>query len=660
MQSEFWDSFSLKFRKLVKSVWLFPLILIFGLLFLTSLRISGTSTGVYSLINGTKDTNFIVEGPRGVRSDEWLVNTQLIVAQANNNYQRVNYNVGDGQDMSILYDVPYKEWSIAFKPQNLAFFILPLEFAFAFKWWLLAILLVLSCYAFFLEVFPNKNLRSALLSLFVGLSPMVFWWYQSATILPLAYGFLIMWILLRLFKAKGRIKKIVYSLFLTYILICFGLILYPPFQISCFIVMGMFMIGWILENYASRVKIKQIVSLWPYFLLTVSLAVFVAGLFYNTRQDVIKIVENTVYPGSRIITAGGPTPLLSFSSFLSPNLQYDTKAASGYLGNQSEASNFIFIAPFLFIPSIYLIYRQRRFKNKWLWGLILINALIVVFLVRMYISLPPLEPVYKLGMLHKVPNTRLLLGIGFAGILQLILMIKALEDIRLKRLEHHALAMIASACGFITMLLIGFYTTHHYPIFITSMFKVTLFAAWISLAIYLLMQKRFTLSLCVLIAFSTFSVYKVNPLYRGLSPDTKSEIITAIKSLPDEGSWVVLDDRLIINFPIMAGRHSLNSVHLYPQFSLWQRLDKSRQYEDVYNRYAHVVYSTDKLMKTQFELKHADMFAVKFDPCGEYLQKYAKYVLSPKPVESSCVKKRTMIDLPTKDFEIYEITLPQA
>ena len=98
----------------------------------------------------------IAGSPRGVRSDEWVVNTQMIIAQAANDFKRVNYNIG-GQDMSLISDVPYKEWSIMFKPQNLTFFIMPLEYAFAFKWWLLGFSLIISCYFFYARNISTKE-----------------------------------------------------------------------------------------------------------------------------------------------------------------------------------------------------------------------------------------------------------------------------------------------------------------------------------------------------------------------------------------------------------------------------------------------------------------------------------------------------------------------
>lgn len=560
--------------------------------------------------------------------------------------------------MSVILDVPYKEWSIIFKPQNLIFFVLPLEYAFAFKWWLLIILLILSCYWFMLELFPKKILRAVLVSVFVGLSPMFFWWYQSITILPVAYSFLIMASVMRLVWARTRRERLLLTLLLTYATIGFGLLLYPPFQIPCFIIITVFLLAWFLENYSSlQSKKDKLKVIAPYVLFCFITTLIVGSLFYVSRRQVIDIINNTVYPGTRVITAGGPSPLLSLSSFLSPNLQYDNKAAEGYLANQSEASNFIFIATYLVLPSIYSIWRAKQKHNKILWGLLFMNLLILIGLMRMYVSMPVIEPVYRIFLLDKVPNTRLLLGLGLAGVLQLILLMKAYGEVLLSARERLFLAVIAGTSSLITMLWVGIYTIENYPVFIASIAKVAVFAAWITAGIVLILYKRFTLGLLLLISFSFLSVYRVNPLYRGLGPLTNdSPIVSRISRYPPDKNWAVLQDRLLINFPAMAGKPSLNSVHFYPQLKLWRSMDPTGYYEPVYNRYAHIVMTVDEQVREPFTLKHADLVLVKFDPCNQLQNFFVTYILTPQSLQSECVQLQESIELPSTPLHIYKVT----
>ena len=93
--------------------WLFPVVATILLVGLTLCKVSGSSIGRYHTVfyGQGDDSNLLLNRPRDIRSDEWLVNTQMTIAQANNNFQRINKNIGNGQDMSVVLDVPYKEWS---------------------------------------------------------------------------------------------------------------------------------------------------------------------------------------------------------------------------------------------------------------------------------------------------------------------------------------------------------------------------------------------------------------------------------------------------------------------------------------------------------------------------------------------------------------------
>lgn len=639
-------------KSFCKSTWLFPVVLVVPLLVLTTLRISGSSVGIYSMLSGSNDKNVLTKNYRGVRSDEWLVGTQMIVAQSKNNFKQVNENIGNGQDMSFM-DVPYKDWSIIFRPQNLVFFILPLEYAFAFKWWLIGLILVVAVYLLVLELFPKKNMLAILLSVFVGLSPMMLWWYSTGITLCVTYALLAILLAIRIYNVKGSKQRLGYTTLLTYVLGCFALLLYPPFQIPTAIVAGVFFIGYVLEN-KQKQSWQEMGKAFGFLVLACLLSGMVVGLFLLSRPKAVNLITHTVYPGMRVELNGGVDPLLSFSSFLSPNLQYDNKTAGGYLRNQSEASNFIFIAPYLIVPSIYLIVRQKKLHKKTLWGLILTNTVVVLFLIRMYIaSNPLLEDFYKIFFFNKVPSTRILLALGLAGVLQLLLMIKALGEAALKKNELLLMAFFGGVSGLATMVFVGVYTIHHYPQFLLSVPKMLVFSLWVSLGIFLVLKKRFALGVSVLILFSLISVYRVNPLYRGLSPLTSSEPIKSIAAYPANSKWIVLDDRLYINFPVAAGKGALDSVQFYPQLDLWHEIDTTRSYENVYNRFAHVVFSDEESLTQPFTLKDPALIYVKFDACSTFILNHANYVFAEKTLDSPCLVLDKIISTPAKQFYIY-------
>lgn len=646
--AKLWSRFS-------RSVWLFPALLVIPLIIMTAFKISGSSIGIYSMINGVDDPNALTHNYRGVRSDEWVVSTQMTVAQAQNQFRRINQNIGNGQDMSLMGDVPYKDWSAVFKPQNLVFSVLPLEYAFAFRWWSVGLVLVVAAYFFALQFYPGRRLRAALLASLIGLSPLLFWWYTPSTFMCVSYCLIGLLLAMRIISITAMKARIIYSLLLAFVLACFALILYPPFQIACAVPSAFFFGGWLLEHY-SRDKRREIIKGLGYIVAAGALAGVIVLAFLQTRSSAVSTVTHTVYPGTRVEISGGIDPLLTFSSFLSPNLQYETQASVGYLRNQSEASNFILIAPFLLLPSLYLIYRHRKQTGKLLWSLALVDVAIVFTLARMHFRTPWLDPFYNLFLQSKVPPTRMLIGLGLAGFFQLILIIKALDGDHVSRIIRERLAWIAAGSGLVVMVFVGFYTIARYTVFISNPMKVLVFALWISAGVYFIVRRPVNLGLGLLVLFSVVSVYRILPYYRGLGPFTTSPLVAAIKSTPNDGNWVSVDNRLIINFPIMAGKHSLNSVQFYPQLAQWHQIDPSGQYDTDYNRYAHVEFDDDKNLQTPFDLPQADVLLVKFDPCGSFLQRNDKYVLSSKPLTDNCLQLDRTIDLPAQDYYIYQIT----
>jgi hypothetical protein len=92
-----------------RSIWLFPAAATFILVALTIMQISGSSMGIYHTLfyGNSKDSSLLANEPQGIRSDEWLLNTQMTVAQKNNNFKRINSNIGNGEDLSVLVDAPY-------------------------------------------------------------------------------------------------------------------------------------------------------------------------------------------------------------------------------------------------------------------------------------------------------------------------------------------------------------------------------------------------------------------------------------------------------------------------------------------------------------------------------------------------------------------------
>lgn len=143
-------------------VWIFPAISVLVFLILCIGKIHGSSIGLYEATAnpGLKDKNLLFGFPRQIRSDEWVVNSPLQYAQKATNFASINPNIGNGQDMAIVLDMPVGDWSVIFKPQNIAFLFLPFSIAFSFHWWFMLLALLIGAYLLFRTLIPPPKITS--------------------------------------------------------------------------------------------------------------------------------------------------------------------------------------------------------------------------------------------------------------------------------------------------------------------------------------------------------------------------------------------------------------------------------------------------------------------------------------------------------------------
>lgn len=616
----------------------------------------------YKLFYGeARDSSLLLNHPQPIRSDEWLVNTQMTIAQSNDNYNRVNKNIGDGEDVSVVGEAPYKEWSAIFKPQNLAFFVLPFENAFALRWWLMAYLLILSCYFFILALLPAKKLFAAFLSIALLLSPFVQWWYLYGTLGCIYFSLFGGLILMKLLNQKRLFQSLLWGLLLTYIAVCFALILYPPFQIPCALAMLAFVAGYSFEKLKTLPR-REVMQKMGILLGSAIFASLLVLVFLNTRADVVSTIQNTAYPGKRIQKSGEYDVIHLFSSHLSAQLQFGSKAnhylISGAATNQSEASNFLLLLPFLLLPSIFVLYKYYKKDKQIDWPLLLTNC--AFLLIVIWLSVPNIRILGKLTLLEAVPHTRLIIGLGVLNIVQNALFVRRYTSFK-TFIVKWKWALIYVSLVFVIELGLGLYVMHHSPGFI-GIRRVIAFALPVPVILYLLLRKHFNLAASGLLAFSIVLTFRINPLYHGTSILTKTPVSLAIQRVAsqDDGVWAT-EHFLLENFVFMNGARSLSGVYSYPQLELWRDADPGAP-DYIYNRYAHTIFAFDRdhaqTIPTKVSLTGGDSLGITTEPCSEFLRKHnTRYLLTAAELnpEDKCASLIEQINYPAITFFIYKL-----
>jgi hypothetical protein len=612
---------------------IFPAAVLVGLLAFTALGISGTSSPLLAKDAGSGDT--VIAGlPRTIRSDEWIVHTPLVISQVENGMPRYG-DVGVGShDMSVLSDLPVLSWTSVFHPNQWAYRILPIDNAFAFDWWSVAAILLIGTYVFLLVVVGSLR-WSVVGALFLYGSPFFHWWYTSSVFTAIGWmAFASAFVLLAV-TSVGR-KRIVFALLAAYSLVCFALIIYPPWQIAAAIAVGVVCAGALWSRW--REGAATVRSVIHTALIAGGTAAIPLTAFLVTRQPTMNAISNTVYPGARVV-AGGELPWTQlFSSWFGLNYVTNGPELRGVLfPNESEASSFLFLGVAL-VVAVPFVWRFVVPLGDRLRGVIIASiAAMALFLTQMLVGLPSI--VAKITLLSTVPERRALIGLGFVSMVLVVAVGSSLERLSVPTCAR-GLAGVAFV-GAVTVGVAGLARDFQSATDAVGN-KMILVALAVAVAAAGVYFWRPVASIAGLAAFGLLVSLSVNPLVDGMSQTRESSIVTTAKSIDSEqdgaGAWVG-ETYVIASLLTTAGVQNLSGVNLYPNVPAWELIDPDREYENAWNRYSQAVWAFDVSSKAPVvRLVQTDMVEVIINPCDPVLDKFnVRHLVTPRRMQGSCL-----------------------
>jgi hypothetical protein len=151
----------------------------------------------------------------------------------------------------------------------------------------------------------------------------------------------------------------------------------------------------------------------------------------------------------------------------------------------------------------------------------------------------------------------------------------------------------------------------------------------------------------------------INPLSKGLSPYYENKIYETVLQIENKdpgAGWVVFGHMTAPDFLKAAGINCFNGVQFAPPLEKLHVLDSSLKNDDIYDRYAHIMFSSRKDGKDsiRFSLDSPDRYNIEIDPCSPRLKqlgiKYFMFSYKPLEPEVRCM-------LPVKEtfgFFIYK------
>jgi hypothetical protein len=595
-----------------------------------------------------KDHNLILGQPRAIRSDEWLVYTPKLISSIKNNFSPANQNMGLGENF-VAQGFPVKHWRVIFHPNQWFFFFLPLEQAFSAYWWFLSVLMILGVYFLFLILTKNIFI-SIFSSIIFFFTPFNQWWTYTLSLF-LGYGSFILIFFILILKEKKIFKRIFYLFGITYFLLCFAFIQYPPFQVAVFYVIAFLALGLFLKNIKQFNKNDYLFFIFSFFFVFL-VSIFTLGKFYFEVKGVIDVIRNTVYPGKRFVADGQGSILHLLNGFYNLQLVSDLKGSAIYT-NQSEASNF-FLLSFFALP-LYFWIAFNQIKNKKIDWLFL--GLNIIFLVLLFWYLFPWSKILsKFSLFYLVPKKRVVIGIGICAYILMFyfLILKVKKDT-----FYSYLSIFLSFLTFFINLYIGFYFKYNYPVFIQNTYKIISISLLSGLLLYLLLAQHKKIFLILFFLFSFYSTYQVNPLYIGLDPILNTPLAKEIRKIAKETKnqyfFVNYGSIVLEDYPQANGAKSLSGVYYYPQFEWLRKLDPQKKYESIYNRYAHTNFFYNPEIKDKFVLWGGDNYGVNINPCDRFfIDMKANYYLFNEKVNYKCLKLNKDIKISNMNIFIYE------
>ncbi len=630
---------------------IYPIIIILIGIILSAFHLHGSAIGRYSeiLFPNQEDTNIILGHPRATRSDEFLFGTPILLSQDINDESMINTDIGEGTNLGYSHNVPTRDIFTFFEPASWPFLLSDnTNLSYAIHWWSRIILMLLGTYFLLFEL-TNKNfLLSISGSLLFLVTPFVQWWLSADPMAPIGLISFGLFFFIKLVKSKKIFSYIGYSLALAYTIISFGLILYPPFQIPLAIVTVFLAIGIVIKERKEFLNNKKSILLFISSLaLSLAIVISFVLIFYTSFKDVISIMTNTVYPGERFVTAGLGNPYQIFDGFYDILMQSDSNGAP--YANQCEASNFFMI----FIPLIiWMVYKNiinlRTRKKVDIIG-ISIAAPLLLFFVWSLLPLP--DFISKYSGLYMVPPQRLLLAMGFSNYFLLLYMFSSdTYKFDKKKILDKILSLLLILFNAILTFLTGRYLYSLNPTFFTwptsvlPYVKILLATILVSTLIFMFLRGYKKLFMIVILLFGLISTVYVNPLYKGLDVLTDTDLANYITDLStdDDSKWVIYGDHHYAQYALANNANILNGIHPYPQFEIWSVIDSEKEYHNIYNRYAHVLFFDLETGEEPITLIQNDLLVVNISPCDSKLKDLGvKYVLSTINFQdSSCLEKQ--------------------
>lgn len=563
-------------------------------------KVNFSSIGVWNnYIREGVDSTIFGES-RGIRSDEWLVTTPFNLSQQHNGFKLINDNLNLGNNDMNIFHAPVLDVSIIVRIFSWGYILFGNEIGLSWAWVLKLIAMLMIYFELGMMLTKKDKMLSVMLAIWITFSPAIMWWSMVDTI-AFAMAIVVLFHAYVSNKEFSLPKKLLIAYGMIVFLCQFAYSLYPAWQIPlAYMILAFIIVDFV--RYRKNLTKKDYAIMGITLLITVFFLVY----FVITSWDSIQAMMNTKYPGGREITGGG----YNFANLTNYYTNFFTPYTDDY-ENPSELASFIF--PALAVVVVLGVYIVNIIKNKKVkevlkeknnWYIFALLIVLAIFLLWMSFSWPSL--LRKITGFYMSQTKRTAYMFGFGCIILTLLLGKKIFD-RDKKILNKKVALILS----VLISIIAYFMAKNgqYADTFTT-FKLVILLSAIFCMNYTFLSSNKKAFAYVMIIISLFVGIYVNPITIGTSSITDTEIAQTAVSIAKENPDAVWIGGSQVNaqYLIANGLKVLNGINEYPNYDWIEVLDPEHEYEEVWNRYAHIIIVLDE--ETSFELLSTDIYAL--------------------------------------------------
>lgn len=591
-------------------------------------KLHGSSVGIYGITlgyGGDRNALGLLFGtPRPIRGDEAASLTPLMLSQYTGTspfsyFSEVVRAVPT--DVYLEYGTPVMDIAVLFRPFHWGFLFLSPEYGFSFYWYGRLIALFLVSFEMGMWITKGKKPLSVFYAILISFSGIVQWWYGTNQLMEmLIFGQAFVLLLKLLFEKHALWFRLLLGVFMALSGGAFMMSFYPAWMVPLGYIFLALLVGLILEK-RKEIHWKRLILPLALFLV-----LFTAGMLYVFLKsaDTVSAILQTEYPGKTILGSGyGWDTYLSYGRSVIDSL-------FGTPENPCEAAVFYSLAP---LGTLLFIERLIRRKKPDMLSLALTVVTAFLFL---YLVFPFPEWLAKVTLLSHAAAGRAAQVLGFSEILLLMRELSLRKDENEKpKIWHYLIigVILLSVTGFASFRV---YASVGKALVVLSIALTGLVYLGLLFYIYgkdmLGLQK---LGILIPAALLLITGGLVNPVSSGLSAVYETELMQEIRLVTEEdpdGVWITDTAGYIMNdYAIMGGAKSVDCLNVYPNLELFRALDPARQYEKIYNRYAHIwIYVSDaETVFTEDIYQRRDCFAIYLNVQDLRIVN-CSYILSPR------------------------------